>query len=84
MPVQITIKNVPENVRDAIKALARSRGKSMQEYLLGELERVASAPPAERALTTDQWLDMVREHKKAIGVDVPTSAILWARDIDRK
>ena len=78
MAVRITIKNVPEEVRDGLKARAASEGKSMQELLLGELERIASQ------VSMKTWLKEVRERKQTIESDVPTSRILWARDMDRK
>ena len=42
MPVKITIRGVPEEVRDKIAARAASRRQSMQEFLRGELERLVS------------------------------------------
>ena len=35
MPVQITIKDVPKEVRNELAVRAASQGKSMQEYLRG-------------------------------------------------
>ncbi|MEE8587429.1 MAG: hypothetical protein V3T83_21535 [Acidobacteriota bacterium] len=58
MAVQITIRNVSEEVRDELAARAALAGKSMQEYLRGELERLASRP------TIEKWLDQVRARKK--------------------
>jgi hypothetical protein len=78
MAVRITIRNVPEAVRDGLKARAASEGKSMQELLLGELEHIASQ------VSMKTWLKEVRERKQTIESDVPTSRILWARDMDRK
>jgi hypothetical protein len=77
MAVQITIKNVPEAVRDGLKARAASEGKSMQELLLGELERIASQ------VSNDAWVEEVREFKRSSGINVPTSRILDARDLER-
>ena len=44
MPVQITIRNVPEAVRDELAGRAALQRQSMQEFLRGELERIASRP----------------------------------------
>ena len=77
MPVQITIRNVPEEVRDVLAARASLQRQSMQEFLRGELERIASRPSAA------EWVREVREWKKTHGIDVPVSAILNARDADR-
>ena len=78
MGVQITIRGVPEDVRDELKARAAARGQSMQEYLRGELERIVAKP------TIDEWLKGVRAFKKATGINVSTEDILRARDADRK
>ena len=42
VPVKITIKNVPEEVRDELAARAALQRKSMQQFLLEELEWIAS------------------------------------------
>ena len=77
MAVQITIRGVPEAVRDELAVRAALKRQSMQEFLRGELERIASRP------SVDVWLQEVRERKAAMGTKVPTSAILAARDADR-
>ena len=48
MPIQITIRNVAEKVRDELAARAALQGKSTQEYLRSELERLASELDATR------------------------------------
>ena len=78
MPVKITIRDVPEDVRNELAARAARGGKSMQEFLRGELERIASRP------SIDDWLQEVRRRKAAAGTRVPASAILRARDADRR
>lgn len=78
MPIQITIRNVPEEVRDKLASRAALRHQSMQEYLRGELERIASRPSVEA------WLDTVRERKSADGTRIPAKKILNARDTDRR
>lgn len=77
MPVQITIRRVPERVRDELAARAALRRQSMQEFLRQELERIASRP------SLDTWLQRVRERKEAAGTRVRPSSILQARDADR-
>lgn len=37
----IQIKNVPEDVHRALQGRARSSGKSLQEFLLGQLQEIA-------------------------------------------
>lgn len=77
MPVQITIRGVPEHVRDELAVRAASQRQSMQEYLRCELERIASRP------SLDAWLQGVRERKEAAGSRIAPSSILRARDADR-
>lgn len=77
MSVQITIRGVPEDVRDELAARAARQRQSMQEFLRGELERIASRP------SIGGWLQGVRERKEATGARVPPSRILRARDADR-
>ena len=59
MAIQITIRDVPEKVRDVLAARAALQGKSMQEYLRAELERLAERP------SIDAWLEQVRKRKRA-------------------
>lgn len=40
----IQVKDVPIDVHQRLSARARTRGQSLQQYLLGELERLAVAP----------------------------------------
>ena len=77
MAVQITIRGVPEAVRDELAVRASLQRQSMQEFLRGELERIASRP------SVDEWVREVRERKAAYGTHVPASTILAARDADR-
>ncbi|MDE0238100.1 MAG: hypothetical protein OXN95_12830 [bacterium] len=76
--MQITIRGVPEDVRDALAARAALKRQSMQEYLRGELVRIAERP------TLESWLDEVRRRKDAAGTSIASSAILDARDADRR
>jgi len=76
--VQITIRDVPEAVRDELAARAARARKSMQQYLREELERLAARPQVE------DWLDRVRERKQAAGRRVSRRAILRQRDADRR
>lgn len=78
MPVQLTIRDVPDQVRDELAVRAALQRKSMQEFLRGELEKIASRPSLE------VWLQTVRERKAAAGSRVDTDTILQARDADRK
>jgi len=78
MPVRITIRDVPEEVRDVLAARAVLQGKSMQEYLRTELERLAARP------LLDAWLEQVRKRKRASQVHISSGQILKERDTDRR
>lgn len=77
MPVQITIRNVPEEVRDELAVRAARQRQSMQEFLRAELERIAARP------SLDAWLQGVRERKTVAETRVEADRILRARDVDR-
>ena len=77
MPIQITIRGVPEEVRDELAMRAALQRQSMQEFLRGELERIASRP------SVGAWLQGVRNRKAGTQTRVPPSLILRARDADR-
>ena len=78
MPIQITIRDVPEEVRDELAARAALQGKSMQEYLRAELKRLAARP------SVDAWLEQVRKRKRASRARVARTQILKERDADRR
>lgn len=78
MTIQITVRNVPEKVRDELAARAALQGKSMQEYLRAELERLAARP------SVDGWLEQVRKRKRASQSRVSSQQILKQRDADRR
>ena len=57
MAKNLTIRSVPDEVRDRLAARASARGQSLQEFLLGQLVSLASRPdPAE-------WVAAVRARK---------------------
>ena len=78
MPVQITIRGVPEEVRDELAVRAALQRQSMQEFLRGELERIVSRP------SVGVLLQRVRDRKSVAETRVQPSDILRARDADRK
>lgn len=78
MGIQITVRGVPEEVRDELAARAALARLSMQEYLRRELERIAARP------SLDRWLESVRERKELVGTRVSSCSILSARDSDRR
>jgi hypothetical protein len=78
MAIQITIRDVPEKVRDELSARAALQGKSIEEYLRAELERLASRPSA------DAWLEQVRKRKRASQRRLGALRFVRARDADRR
>jgi hypothetical protein len=78
MAIQINIRDVPEKVRDELAARAALQGKSMQEFLRGELERLAARPSLEA------WLQQVRRRKRAAQSSVSANQILEHRNADRR
>lgn len=47
MSKMIQIRNVPESLHGRLKSCAALQGKSLSDYLLGELQRMASLPTIE-------------------------------------
>ena len=78
MGIQITVRDVPEKVRDELAARAALQGKSMQEYLRAELERLAARP------SVDAWLQQVRNRKRASQTRLSAGRILKERDADQR
>lgn len=78
MAIQITIRDVPEQVRDELASRAALQGKSMQEYLRSELQRLTARP------SVDAWLEQVRKRKRASQTRISSGQILKNRDTDRR
>jgi plasmid stability protein len=78
MAIQINIRDVPEKVRDELAARAALQGKSMQEFLRAELERLAARP------SIDAWLQQVRKRKRATQTRISSRQILENRNADRR
>jgi plasmid stability protein len=78
MSVAITVRDVPDEVRDELAARAARAGKSLQEYLRGMLVETASRP------TVDDVIARARARVAATGVRVDAEAILSARDAERR
>jgi plasmid stability protein len=74
----ITIRHVPDEVRDELAARAARTGRSLQEFLLGELARLAAKP------TVEQLLVDVAGRKRRSGRVVPAAEILADLDAERR
>ena len=78
MPVQITIREVPESVRDELASRAAAEGKSMQQFLLAVLERTVAYP------CQVKLMERIRERVRASKSGITTADILAARDEERR
>jgi plasmid stability protein len=76
--VAVTIRDVPDDVRDELSARAARAGKSLQEFLRGLLIAAADKP------AVDDVLARARTRASATGVRVKTAATLAARDADHR
>jgi hypothetical protein len=73
MPRVIQIRDVPDDVHDALRAAAEARGLSLTRFMLGELEQLAR-----RAQIAQENAAVVRRTRAAIGSGVDRDAILAA------
>jgi DNA mismatch repair protein MutH len=71
----IQIRDVPDDVHRTLKARAAAEGRSLSDYVLGEVTRVARTP-------TPEELDARIRARGAAGV--ATEDILAARDAGRR
>jgi plasmid stability protein len=76
--VAVTIRDVPESVRDELAARAARAGKSLQEYLRGLLVATAAKP------AVDDVIARARARVTATGARVDSATTLAARDADRR
>jgi len=74
----ITIRNVPDEVRDELAARAAATGRSLQEYLLAELVDLARKPDVAFLVQA------MRDRKRATRSTFSSDRILAHRDADRK
>lgn len=78
MSVAITVRGVPDEVRDELAARAARAGTSLQVYLRGMLLEAAARP------SVGDVIARARARVEATGVSVDAEAILAARDADRR
>lgn len=78
MSVAITVRGVPNEVRDEMAARAARAGKSLQEYLRSLLIDAAEHPPV------DDVIARARRRVSLTGSVVSAESILAARDDDRR
>lgn len=78
MPVAITIRNVPDSVRDELAARAARSGRSLQEYLALQLAELAAKPLVSEAVA------VARRTARLSGRVLDPADIVAARDADRQ
>jgi antitoxin FitA len=76
--VAVTIRDVPDGVRDELAARAARDGQSLQEYLRTLLVNVAEKP------TVGEVLARARARVEATGVRLDPAVTVAAKDADRR
>ena len=74
----ITIRNIPSVVHRELTARAARQGRSLQEFLAIELERLASKPSPE------DLVERIRIRTEAAGSRISAAEILGHLEADRK
>jgi plasmid stability protein len=74
----ITVRNVPDQVRDELAARAARSGRSLQEYLLNQFVEMASQP------SLDEVISRARARVAATRTRLNSADILAARDAERR
>jgi plasmid stability protein len=78
MATSITIRNVPDQVRDELASRAALGGKSLQEHLLAELIELASRP------SVAALMRRVQTRKEATRTQLSAEKIVGHLDEDRR
>jgi plasmid stability protein len=69
MSKMVQIRNVPDALHRKLKSRAAESGKTLSDYLLAELERVASRP------TREQMLARIRGRKR-VTLTTPAAVVI--------
>jgi antitoxin FitA len=78
MPTTVTVRDVPDDVRDELAARAARSGRSLQAYLRARLIEFAERPDA------NELLERIAERKRVTGTVLTVAEILGRRDADRR
>ena len=73
----ITVRNVPDDVRDELAARAARAGRSLQEHLRAELIELARKP------SVADVIERARSRARTTASGLPAAKILEHRDADR-
>jgi plasmid stability protein len=76
MPVNLSIKDVPDDVAEKLKQRARRNHRSLQGELRAIVEQAASAASANEKLTIGEAL----AHMRALGVRTKDQAVRLIRE----
>ncbi len=76
--VAITIRDIPDEVRDELAGRAARAGQSLQEYLRGLLVATAAKP------TVHDVIARARTRVNTTGARLDAATILAAKDADRQ
>ena len=82
MAVQITIRNVPEEMRDELKLRAARKRQSMQGYLLSELERLTAKPATSNREIFERARKRLEKTRTRVDAETIVNAIKKERDRD--
>ena len=74
----ITIRHVPDEVRNELAARASRSGRSLQEFMLGEVTRLAAQS------SMDDLIAEIRARKRATGTRVDAATIVAAVATERR
>lgn len=74
----ITVRNIPDETRDALAARAAATGRSLQEYLRNQLIELARRPDPEALLA------QIRDRKRLAGSELPARKVLDHLAADRR
>lgn len=72
------MRHVPEPVHRELASRAAREGKSLQEFILGQLVRLTERP------TMSELVDRIRARKTATKTELPSDRILEHRNADRR
>jgi len=78
MPKSITVRDVPDATCEELASRAALTGRSLQEYLRGELIEIARRPDP------GVLVAQIRERKARTGSELTRERILSHRDADRR
>lgn len=78
MSISITIRDIPDEIRNELASRAALSGRSLQEYLRMKLIDVASTPDM------DSLMAQIRSRKAAVGSTLSQEQIIHHRNADRR